>query len=142
MAAISITPNLTIPESTLQWEFVRASGPGGQNVNKVSSATVLRFHAHEAGLPPVVLHRLSHLAGSRMNAAGVLILKGQQFRTQERNREDVLQRLVELLREAATIPVVRRATKPTRGSKIRTLEAKKRRGQIKQNRRGGWDSGS
>jgi ribosome-associated protein len=137
---IQITPTIAIDEKDIQFDFVRASGPGGQNVNKVSSATVIRYDVSRLSLPITVHRRLTQLAGKRMTVDGVLIIKGQQYRTQERNRADALVRLTDLIRQAADVPKNRVATKPTRGSQIRTLDAKHRRGEIKQNRRKASDT--
>jgi ribosome-associated protein len=129
---IRITDELHIDEAAITLDFVRASGPGGQNVNKVSSAVQLRFDT--AGLPGDVRHRLRALAGSRLTKDGVVVLEAQRFRSQERNREDALERLVELLRQAAVRPKRRIKTRPTKGSKQRRLEGKRRRSETKQGR--------
>ncbi|HEX8835284.1 MAG TPA: alternative ribosome rescue aminoacyl-tRNA hydrolase ArfB [Abditibacteriaceae bacterium] len=132
---IQITPTISINENDIQEDFVRASGPGGQNVNKVSSAVLLRYDSTRLALPDHVRRRLAQLAGKRMTADGIIMIKAQQFRTQERNREDALARLIELIREATEAPEIRIATRPTRGSRIRVLDAKRRRSEIKQNRK-------
>lgn len=131
---IRITHNITIDEKDLDIAFVRASGPGGQNVNKLSTAAQLRFDAGRIALAPDVLTRLTALAGQRMTKDGIIVIHAQRFRTQERNRADAIDRLVELLREASVRPKPRRATRPTLGSKVRRLEGKKRRGDIKAGR--------
>ncbi|MFP5465333.1 MAG: alternative ribosome rescue aminoacyl-tRNA hydrolase ArfB, partial [Gammaproteobacteria bacterium] len=114
--------DLTPDPRDLEFQFIRASGPGGQNVNKVSSAVQLRFNTRGfTELPDAVRERLTRLAGRRLTADGVLILEAQRFRTQERNRADATDRLIELLRQAAIRPTPRRATKPTLGSKQRRL---------------------
>jgi ribosome-associated protein len=131
---IEITPNIVIQDHEIGEDFVRASGPGGQNVNKVSSAVVLRFNIANSSLPAPVRERLMRIAGKRVTADGTLIIKAQQFRTQERNRDDAVARLIELVRQAVEAPKLRLATKPTRGSRIRTLDAKRHRGNIKKSR--------
>ena len=134
---LRIARDLTIEENDLDISFVRASGPGGQNVNKLSTAAQLRFDTRRISLPADARARLAKLAGQRLTKDGVIVIHAQRFRTQERNRTDAIDRLVELLREAMTPPVPRRPTKPTFGSKQRRLEGKKRRGDIKAKRRPG-----
>lgn len=124
-------PGIVIPEHELEERFIRASGPGGQNVNKVASAVQLRFDLAASALPEDVKRRLARLAGRRLSADGVLTIEANRFRTQERNREDARQRLVELVRRAAEPPKPRKPTKPTLASKRRRLEAKTRRGALK-----------
>ncbi len=131
---LRISRDLTIDENDIDISFVRASGPGGQNVNKLSTAAQLRFDTRRVMLAPDVAARLNRLAGQRMTKDGVIVMHGQRFRTQERNRADVVDRLVELLREAMVQPTPRRATQPTLGSKQRRLEGKKRRSDIKSKR--------
>jgi ribosome-associated protein len=131
---LRISRDLVIDEDDIDISFVRASGPGGQNVNKLSTAAQLRFDTRRVTLAPDVAARLNTLAGQRMTKDGVIVIHGQRFRTQERNRADVIDRLVELLREAAVRPTPRRATRPTLGSKQRRLEGKKRRSDIKSKR--------
>lgn len=133
---IRITPSIAIGEDEIREEFVRASGPGGQNVNKVATAVKLRFDiAGSANLPEDVRERLIRLGGRRVTGDGVLILDARRFRTQERNRQDATERLVKLIRLAAHLPKPRRKTKPTTASRKRRLEDKRRRGETKRLRR-------
>ncbi|MES2601723.1 MAG: alternative ribosome rescue aminoacyl-tRNA hydrolase ArfB [Pseudomonadota bacterium] len=131
---IRVTRDITIDEKDLDIAFVRASGPGGQNVNKLSTAAQLRFDVSRASLAPDTMMRLTTLAGQRMTKDGVIVIHAQRFRTQERNRADAIDRLLDLLREASVRPKPRRATKPTLGSKIRRLDGKKRRSDVKAKR--------
>ena len=129
---IQITPTITIDESEIQERFVRASGPGGQNVNKVATTVQLRFDvANSRSLPDEVRKRLISLAGNRITENGILIIDARRFRTQGRNREDAIDRLVELIRNAARRPKIRRKTRPTLASKIRRLESKHHDAEIK-----------
>jgi ribosome-associated protein len=129
---IRITDTISIDESELSESFVRSSGPGGQNVNKLSTAVQLRFDVrHSPSLPNDVAVRLFRLAGRRLTKDGVLVITAQRHRTQERNRADAREKLVELIREAATPPAPRRPTKPPRASRRQRLESKKRRSGIK-----------
>lgn len=129
---IRINPQFSLDESEISESFIRASGPGGQNVNKLATAVQLRFDIrHSPSLPIDVRKRLEKLAGSRVTKDGVLILLAQRYRTRERNRKDALERLIELAREAAIAPQKRRPTKPTYGSKQRRLESKSKRSRIK-----------
>ena len=133
---IRITPSISIGEGELEEHFIRASGPGGQNVNKLASAVQLRFDVRRSpSLPEDVRARLERLAGRRLTREGVIVINAQRHRTQERNREDARERLVDLIRRAAVAPVPRRATKPTAGARERRLESKKRRSSIKGLRR-------
>ena len=135
MAGIRIAPHIEILEDEIEERFVLASGPGGQNVNKVATAVQLRFDAARSpSLPPEVLQRLVKLAGLRMTADGVLILIAQRFRSQERNRADARARLAALIAQAAIAPTPRHPTRPTLASKRRRLQAKTVRGAIKQTR--------
>ncbi|CAH2601154.1 Peptidyl-tRNA hydrolase ArfB [Rhodovastum atsumiense] len=130
---IQVTRNIAIDEAELQESFLRASGAGGQNIQKVETAVQLRFDVrHSPSLPEAVRERLERLAGRRMTQDGVLVITAQRHRTQPRNREDALERLLELIRAAAVPPPPpRRATKPTLGSKLRRIEGKSRRGEVK-----------
>jgi len=132
---ISITRTLAIDDKELREEFIRASGPGGQNVNKVATAVQLRFNArHSPSLPDDVRARLLRHAGRRVNADGEIIIEAARFRTQEQNRIDARERLLALIRQATVPPKTRRKTKPSRAAKVRRLEGKKHRGAVKQMR--------
>jgi len=128
---IQITPSIHIDESELQFEYIRASGPGGQNVNKVATAVQLRFDVKSSSLSNDLKQRLVKLAGSKMTNDGVLILEAKRYRTQEQNRDDAILRFVELVRKSATRPKKRIKTIPTKASRERRLKAKKQRGNIK-----------
>jgi len=129
---IEITDDISIAEQELQWEFIRSSGPGGQNVNKVSTAVQLRFDVkHSPSVPDDVKKRLIRLAGRRMTREGELIIEARQYRYQERNRQDALKRLIELIRKAAQKPKIRLKTNPTLSSRVKRLESKRRKGEKK-----------
>jgi|SRR6476659_953310 ribosome-associated protein len=130
-----VTASIEIDERELEERFIRASGPGGQNVNKVSTAVELRFDVRRSGaLTDDVRQRLERLAGQRLTSDGVLIIRADRFRTQERNREDARERLAELIRAATHVPRKRIKTKPTFGSKVRRLEGKSKRSTVKKMR--------
>lgn len=129
----SLTPEITL-------EYVRASGPGGQNVNKVATAAQLRFDVlNSPSLAADLKLRLLRLAGKRVNAEGILVLEARRFRTQEANREDVLQKFYELVRKAGEKPKLRRKAKPTKASQEERLKGKKKRAEVKKSRRGGYE---
>jgi ribosome-associated protein len=140
---IEITPNLSLDESELSFDFIRASGPGGQNVNKVASAIKLYFDVRASpSLPEDVKERLEILAGNRMTADGVLVINARRYRTQEQNRLDAVQRLVALIQKALEPPKPRKRTRPSAAARAARLEEKKRRGFIKRLRRNdpsGWE---
>ena len=133
---LRISRDIVIDENDFDISFVRASGPGGQNVNKLSTAAQLRYDIGHAQLAPDVHERFVRIAGQRLTKDGVVVIHAQRVRTQERNRQDAIDRLTAMLREASVRPTPRRATKPTYASKQRRLEGKKRRSDIK-SRRGG-----
>lgn len=133
---IQITDTFAIRESELTFEFIRASGPGGQNVNKVATAVQLRFDAaNSPALPKHVLERLPKIAGKRMTESGVLIITAKRYRTQEKNRKDAIDRLVTLLQKAAEEPKPRKQTRPSRAAAQKRLEAKHRRSEKKESRK-------
>jgi ribosome-associated protein len=130
-----VTPDVSIPEEEFEWKFIRSSGPGGQNVNKVASAVQLRFLLHRnVSLPASARNRLRRLAGQRLIDDGSILISARSERSQEQNRRDALERLAELIRAALIEPKVRKKTRPTLGSKERRIESKKRRGTTKQGR--------
>jgi ribosome-associated protein len=134
---IRVTRSIQLDESEIQESFIAASGPGGQNVNKVATAVQLRFDlANSPSMSDDVKMRLARIAGRRLTNDGVIVLVAQKFRSQERNRQDALERLIQMIQEAAVPPIPRRPTKPTLGSKKRRLESKTRRGAVKQLRSG------
>lgn len=133
---IKITENIEINENEIKQEFIRSSGPGGQNVNKVSTAVQLRFDVRNSpSLPDDIKERLYKIAGSRMTNDGILVIEAKRFRTQESNRQDSIYRLIELIAKAAVKPKARKATKPTVESRKVRVESKRRRGQVKSMRR-------
>jgi ribosome-associated protein len=138
---IEITPQVVIPDEELEWKFIRASGPGGQNVNKVSSAVQLRFLLpRNISLPVAARNRLRALAGQKLIDDGSILFSARSERSQEQNRRAALERLAALIRLAMTEPKIRKKTRPTKGSQERRLESKKRRGATKSQRgRQGWD---
>ena len=131
---LQITPTLAIDESEIEERFVRASGPGGQNVNKVATAVELRFDVERSSLPADVKRRLVALAGTRMSKDGVLLIDSREYRTQAQNREAARDRLIALIRRATIVPAYRRPTKVTKAAKQRRLTTKKRRAEVKTGR--------
>src|SRR5207244_121634 len=137
---LEVNEQIRIPPEEFEWSFARSGGPGGQNVNKVASKAVLRWNVRASpSLPPHVKDRLVALNRRRVASTGDLILMSQRYRDQERNRQDCLEKLAELVREAAALPKTRRATRPTRGSKTRRLAAKRHRSAVKASRRDGLE---
>ncbi len=133
---IRVTDEITLKAGEIKLDFTRSQGPGGQNVNKVSTAAKLRFDVlHSSSLPEEVRRRLIALAGNRVTKDGILIIHAKRFRTQERNRQDAVLRLIKLIREAAVKPKARHRTRPGIGAKKRRMEEKRKRGRTKQMRR-------
>lgn len=135
MPPLIITPNVVIPDEEFEWKFIRSSGPGGQNVNKVASAVQLRFLLpNNTSLPVAARNRLRRLAGQKLIDDGSILISARSERSQEQNRRDALERLAELIRAAMIEPKIRKKTRPTRASKERRIDSKKRRGTTKQGR--------
>lgn len=133
---LAVTHDIQIPETELEERFIRSSGPGGQNVNKVATAVQLRFDVRgSTALPEEVRTRLLQSAAARITDDGILIIEARRYRTQERNRQDARERLVKLIQKAATPPRPRKPTRPTRASNLQRLESKRRRGELKKSRK-------
>jgi ribosome-associated protein len=138
--AIEIAPHIVIPDEELEWKFIRASGPGGQNVNKVSSAVQLRFLLPQnTSLPVAVRNRLRSSAGQKLNDDGTILFTARSERSQEQNRRAATERLSALIQAAMIEPKLRKKTRPTKASKERRIDSKKRRGSTKQGRSQSWD---
>jgi ribosome-associated protein len=136
MGKIRVTENIVIDEDEIQEEFIRASGPGGQHVNRAATAVQLSFDVDNSpSLPEEVRERLKALAGNRMTDGGTLMIEAKRFRSQDRNRQDAVERLIQLVSKAAQKPKVRRKTQPTRASKERRLREKRRKSELKHSRR-------
>jgi ribosome-associated protein len=135
-----VTPSVVVTDDELEWKFIRASGPGGQNVNKVSSAVQLRFNLpFNSSIPVAARNRLRRLAGQKLLDDGTILFSARSERSQEQYRRAALERLAALIRDALIEPKIRRKTKPTKGSKERRIESKKHRAATKQGRSGQWD---
>ncbi|HEY3311175.1 MAG TPA: alternative ribosome rescue aminoacyl-tRNA hydrolase ArfB [Anaerolineales bacterium] len=133
---IEISPTIRLEDSEITYDYIRASGPGGQNINKVSTAVQLRFDLRNSpSLPPEVKERLIHLAANRLTVGGILVIEAKRFRSQEQNRADALSRLVSLVRQSLYPPKKRHPTRPTLASRIKRVDSKKRRGDIKKLRK-------
>ena len=130
-----ITPDIAIPDDELEWKFIRSSGPGGQNVNKVASAVQLRFLLPiNSSLPVGARNRLRRIAGQKINDDGTILISARSERSQDQNKRDALERLAELVKSAMIEPKIRKKTRPTKASKERRIDTKKRRGNTKQGR--------
>jgi ribosome-associated protein len=133
---ISIIPNINIRLNELNFSFIRASGPGGQNVNKVATAVQLKFDViNSNNLPEAVKNKLIKIAGKKISTSGILIIEAKRFRTQEQNKNDAIERLIQLIKKAAIVDKPRKKTKPTSTSNVKRIESKKKRSTIKGNRR-------